>query len=71
MSESLVDRQLELSFITCHTAKAETTHLELERKHLQQQVDNLEMQLQEAERLAKEAQQELQLEKGNSIIKQK
>lgn len=53
------------------SAKAETVRLELESKRLQQHVEQLATQLQEAELLAKQAQQDFQLERGNSDIKQK
>ncbi|EDW19613.1 centrosomal protein cep290 [Drosophila mojavensis] len=52
-------------------AKADTARLDLERKRLQQEVDNLSTQLQAAERLASQMQQDFQLERSNSDIKQK
>lgn len=62
-------------FILIHfhyfTAKAETARLEVERKRLLQDVDNLNAQLQAAERLAAQTQQDFQLERNNSDIKQK
>lgn len=45
--------------------------MDLERKRLQQEVDNLSTQLQAAERLASQMQQDFQLERSNSDIKQK
>ncbi|XP_064545733.1 centrosomal protein Cep290 isoform X1 [Drosophila montana] len=53
------------------TAKAETARLELERKRLQQDVESLNTQLQAAERLTAQTQQDFQLERNNSDIKQK
>lgn len=45
--------------------------MEVERKRLLQDVDNLNAQLQAAERLAAQTQQDFQLERNNSDIKQK
>ncbi|XP_034101783.1 centrosomal protein cep290 [Drosophila albomicans] len=52
-------------------AKAETVRLELAHKDVQQHVAQLETQLQAAEQLATETQQQFQLERSSSDIKQK